>query len=155
MQFHIHAMGETLDTWTQEGISNYEKRFSSPFTVKTHAYPIPKRQQNQNVLAYQAKEYLLLTSSLKKSDLIICLDEHGKHFTSKSFANHIGNWQNQYSRVCFLLGGPDGHHTSTIHRAQIRLSLSPFTMPHGLARLVLIEQLYRAMTLIKKHPYHR
>lgn len=155
MQFHIHAMGESLDAWTQEGIRNYEKRFSPPYTVEIHTYPIPKRQQSQNILAYQEKEHHLLTSSLKKSDLVICLDEQGKHFTSQSFANQIGNWQNQYSRICFLLGGPDGHHTSTIHQAQIRLSLSPFTMPHGLARLVLIEQLYRAMTLLKKHPYHR
>ena len=155
MHWHIHALGHLTEPWINEGIATYSKRFTHPYSLHLITYPTPKRTANTDIDKLQKQEHALLTQSLKPSDLVICLDERGKTYSSQAFAKQLATWQNRSNRICFLLGGPDGHHDSTRHEADALLSLSPLTMPHGLARLVLVEQLYRAMSLQKNHPYHR
>ena len=155
MQWHIHALGQLSDPWVNEGIAAYNKRFTHPYSLHITVYPTPKRTANADIDKLQRQEHALLTQSIKPSDLVVCLDERGKTYSSQAFADQLLNWQNRCNRICFLLGGPDGHHASTRAQADAIFSLSPLTMPHGLARLVLVEQLYRAMSLQKNHPYHR
>jgi len=98
-------------------------------------------------------------SLLKKigdKSVLIALDEHGKGQVSQKFAARIGGYlDGGASELVFALGGPDGHGEALLQRAQFSLSLSAMTMPHGLARAVLFEQVYRALTILGNHPYHR
>lgn len=87
---------------------------------------------------------------------IVALDGRGKALASEALAAWIKSRRDGGAKeIAFLIGGPDGHGTTALEAAQLRLSLGPLTLPHGLARIVLAEQLYRAATIIAGHPYHR
>ena len=86
---------------------------------------------------------------------IIALDERGKRKTSDELARNLDDWLNHVPSVAFLIGGPDGIAERCKHVAHETWTLSDFTLPHGLARVVLVEQLYRAWTILEGHPYHR
>lgn len=97
-----------------------------------------------------------LLSSSSSADSRILLDEHGRTHTSERFAEMIGRLRDDGTReMAFLIGGADGHGAEAKAAVSQTLSLSPFTLPHGLARIVLAEQLYRAVTILAGHPYHR
>jgi 23S rRNA (pseudouridine1915-N3)-methyltransferase len=86
----------------------------------------------------------------------IALDTEGQQFSSETFAKLIGRHTDGGAKTCaFLIGGPDGHGREVLDTADLKLSLGQLTLPHGLARVVLIEQLYRAATILSGHPYHR
>lgn len=87
----------------------------------------------------------------------ICLDLGGKQLSSEDLAKFVGEARDSAMApgLAFLVGGADGHGQKALERAALRLSLGPMTLPHGLARIVLAEQLYRAMTILSHHPYHR
>ena len=88
--------------------------------------------------------------------LLVALDERGKALTSRSLASTIGEWRDSgVHEICFAIGGADGHGDAVRSAARLTLSLGKLTLPHGLARIVLIEQLYRSATILAGHPYHR
>ncbi|MDX2259202.1 MAG: 23S rRNA (pseudouridine(1915)-N(3))-methyltransferase RlmH [Hyphomicrobiaceae bacterium] len=90
------------------------------------------------------------------ADLLVLLDEAGSALTSRQFAERLRRWRDDgVKRAGFLIGGPDGHGEAAREAARLSLSLSPMTLPHGLARVILAEQIYRALTIIAGHPYHR
>ncbi|MEO1205071.1 MAG: 23S rRNA (pseudouridine(1915)-N(3))-methyltransferase RlmH [Pseudomonadota bacterium] len=90
------------------------------------------------------------------SDRLVLLDEHGPQMTSEAFAASIQSYLDQgTTRLIFLIGGPDGHGEAVRRASHQTLSLSKMTLPHGMARVLLAEQLYRAITIITDHPYHR
>ncbi|MGL4396300.1 MAG: 23S rRNA (pseudouridine(1915)-N(3))-methyltransferase RlmH [Hyphomicrobium sp.] len=90
------------------------------------------------------------------ADFKIALDVLGTALDSEAFARHLGRAADAGAKTCALLiGGPDGHAASVLDQAQFKLSLGAMTLPHGLARVVLAEQLYRAATILARHPYHR
>jgi len=87
---------------------------------------------------------------------MIALDAGGKQLSSEDFAALVSEWRDDgVPRLCLLIGGPDGHSLAATDAAALRLSLGPMTLPHGLARIILAEQLYRAATILAGHPYHR
>jgi 23S rRNA (pseudouridine1915-N3)-methyltransferase len=104
----------------------------------------------------KADEAARLLKSLRDGTSVIALDETGRSLTSAKFAQHIARLRDDgQSDVAFLIGGPDGHDPSVLKRATLVLNLGTLTLPHGLARIVLAEQLYRATTILSGHPYHR
>lgn len=104
----------------------------------------------------RADEAARLVSAAETADFAVLLDEGGKTFDSEGFARFLAARRDEGRRaMAFLIGGPDGHGDGARARAQLTLSLSPLTLPHGLARIVLAEQLYRAATILSGHPYHR
>lgn len=101
----------------------------------------------------EAERLLKQTSS---ATVRIALDENGKPLSSEAFARRLGRYADEGAKSCaFLIGGPDGHGRDVLTGADFVLSLGPMTLPHGFARCVLIEQLYRAATILSGHPYHR
>jgi 23S rRNA (pseudouridine1915-N3)-methyltransferase len=103
-----------------------------------------------------ADEAQKLLKATAEADLRIALDEHGKQLTSQAFSADLGRRRDGGVRsLAFLVGGADGHHETVRSAAALTLSLGPMTLPHGLARIVLVEQLYRAVTILAGHPYHR
>lgn len=112
--------------------------------------------KNSSVQIRKTEEAKKLLNAVPKGALIIALDEHGKHFTSPEFSQKIANYRDDgYPAIAFLLGGPDGHGQDVLNQADLKLSLSKMTWPHQLARALLFEQIYRAITIMNGHPYHR
>lgn len=103
-----------------------------------------------------ASEKDAILERLAPGETLVVLDERGRQLTTMALAQSIRKWQNAAATtVAFVVGGADGLHQEVIERAQLLLSLSPFTLPHRLAHVVLTEQLYRAHTILRGEPYHR
>ena len=103
-----------------------------------------------------ADEAARLLAKCRDTDVRILLDEHGKALGSQAFAQTLrGIRDRPVGRLAFLIGGPDGHGAPARDVADLTLSLGPMTLPHGLARIVLAEQIYRVITILAGHPYHR
>lgn len=96
-----------------------------------------------------------LLARLSDSEQVVLLDERGKQLTSKALTAQLSNWQADGRDLCFVVGGPDGVSDACRQRADFTWSLSQLTLPHGLARVLCVEQLYRAWSLLNGHPYHR
>ncbi len=97
-----------------------------------------------------------LLKKITDKSVLVALDENGKSLRSQKFARQIAEFRDRGAPgLVFVLGGPDGHGEGILQRAELTLSLSDMTMPHGLARAVLAEQVYRALTILGNHPYHR
>jgi 23S rRNA (pseudouridine1915-N3)-methyltransferase len=116
---------------------------------ESRAASAPERKQDE-------ASRLLKQSAGAGAEATVVLDERGKPLTSAAFAAWIGARRDAGCRnLAFLIGGPDGHGEASLSAATLKLSLGPMTLPHGLARAVLVEQIYRASTILAGHPYHR
>jgi len=106
--------------------------------------------------ARQSAEAQVLLQKVPDKSVLVALDEHGQNMSSQVFSKQLARFRDEsVGPLVFVLGGPDGHGPELLQRAVLKLSLSPMTMPHGLARVVCCEQIYRALTIIANHPYHR
>jgi 23S rRNA (pseudouridine1915-N3)-methyltransferase len=101
------------------------------------------------------KEAAALLAKVAPRDLLVCLDERGKQLTSPEFALHLGRWRDEGRDVVFAIGGDEGHGEEVRARAQLVWSLSKAVMPHRLVRVVVMEQIYRAFTILRAEPYHK
>jgi 23S rRNA (pseudouridine1915-N3)-methyltransferase len=116
---------------------------------------IPEARQS-GAAARKDDEAERLLRAAAKADFRIALDERGKALSSDAFAKLLGRKRDDgIATLAFLIGGPDGHGKAALDAADLALSLGPMTLPHGLARVVLTEQIYRAVTILSGHPYHR
>ncbi len=116
---------------------------------------IPEARQS-SATARKTDEAERLLRAAAKADFRIALDERGKTLSSDAFAKLLGRKRDDgIATLAFIIGGPDGHGKAALDAADLTLSLSLLTLPHGLARVVLSEQIYRAATILSGHPYHR
>lgn len=155
MTIKIIAIGDKLPQWLQQGIDSYCQRFSHPWTLTTEILPPSKRHKSTSTQSIMHDEWLRIKAHIPKQSWVIALDERGKTNTSTEWSNLLEKIHLSHPCLCFILGGADGLAIECKDYCNQQLSLSPMTMPHGLARLVLIEQLYRATSLLRNHPYHR
>ncbi|NOT72531.1 MAG: 23S rRNA (pseudouridine(1915)-N(3))-methyltransferase RlmH [Hyphomicrobium sp.] len=159
MRLIIAAVGKLKDAEERGICERYAKRLA--VTGKPVGFgPLEITELNESraetVDARKADEAQRLLKAATGATLKIALDENGRQFTSDAFAKLLGRHADSGVKTCALLiGGPDGHGADVLGSADIKLSLGSFTLPHGLARVVLIEQLYRAATILTGHPYHR
>lgn len=114
---------------------------------------LPAREQKGDL---KANESALLLKHWPKGGTVICCDERGKSYDSRSFAKALSDWQDKRGPdIAFIIGGADGLHESVLQKADGALSLGAMVWPHLLVRVMLAEQLYRAQTILSGHPYHR
>jgi len=154
----ISAVGRLKDGAESELLSRYVERAAAgraaglgPLLIKE----VPEGRQ-PGVAARQADEAKRLLHAIRDADFRVVLDAAGKPMSSEAFAHLIGQQRDGGTRsMAFLIGGPDGHGASVREGADRILSLGPMTLPHGLARVLLAEQIYRAITILMGHPYHR
>lgn len=151
----INSIGKASNPWQQQALSTYSKRIKGFTTFTEHCNPTPKRQKTASITHLQVKEHALLTDNIPSHAYIIALDERGRTFSTQAFSEHLSSIQSHTSSIYFLLGGPDGLHPKTRQGAHLILSLSQFTLPHIFAKIMLYEQLYRCLTVMNNHPYHR
>lgn len=155
MRLQIIAVGTKMPQWTEMAFSEYAKRFSREFPLTLTEIPMPKRSRANTVDRYIAEEGAAMLSTIPQKSITIALDERGKLWNTEELARQIDHFQNNTPQLNFLIGGPDGLSKACVEKAQIQWSLSPLTLPHPFVRILLVEQLYRAISILNNHPYHR
>lgn len=152
MKIEFWVLGKTAFKYLDVGIQDYQKRLKRLTNFELIVFPDIKAKSPQIFKEKEAKQVL---EKLKKEDQLILLDDKGQSFTSIEFAQEIEKRQMLLQKkVIFLVGGAYGFHESIYERANSQLSLSKMTFSHQLIRLIFLEQLYRAFTIIKGLPYH-
>lgn len=154
MKLRIVAVGQKPPDWVVAGFSDYARRLPRELALKLVEIPVAPRKQLP-VERARRQEGERMLEQLAQRDWVVALDVGGAVFATEGLAQKLAAWQLQARDVVFLIGGPDGLDPACLERADERFSLSALTFPHGLVRVMLAEQLYRAWTLHSGHPYHR
>lgn len=155
MKIELWAIGKTNEKYLEEGIAIYLKRLKHYLNFEFIIISDVKQAGNLNATQLKNKESEMVFSRLKNEDFLILLDENGDAFTSQAFADFIEQkLQLSYKRIVFLIGGAYGFSEDLYARANGKLSLSKMTFSHQMVRLFFVEQLYRAMTILRNEPYH-
>ena len=155
MKIHIIAVGKQMPSWVTNAYQEYAKRLPREYNLQLIEVPAPKRVKNANVNQLMQREGEEILMHITSHQCVIALDVRGQMWDTSTLAQNLYKWQHDGRDICFIIGGPDGLSPSCYARAQLRWSLSPLTMPHPLVRIVVIEQLYRAWSILAGHPYHR
>ncbi|KTD51514.1 rRNA large subunit methyltransferase [Legionella quinlivanii] len=151
----IIACGNKMPSWVNEGVKEYTKRLKEATSLNLVEIPLGKRSSPSDLSRVMEKEAELILSAIPSSSYVIAMAIDGKQFSSETLAAKVEKLQLGNSHVCFIIGGPEGLSTEVLARANEHWSLSQLTLPHPLVRIILLESLYRAWSIIQNHPYHK
>jgi 23S rRNA (pseudouridine1915-N3)-methyltransferase len=151
----IIAVGTRMPSWVVEGYRAYAKRMPPGAALELIEIKAEARTSGKTVAQMLAAEAGRIRAALPKGGRVIALDEHGKDLSTCGLAVQLEAWMQEGGPLVFLIGGADGLDAALKKAASMQLRLSSMTLPHGLARVLLAEQLYRALSIIGGHPYHR
>ncbi len=155
MHIRLLAVGDRQPSWVDDAVGIYTGRFPREWKFQLDTIPTVRRSKNDKSRQAMQTEGELIAAKLSPTEQVVLLDERGLQLSSKSLAAKLSDWQSDGRDLCFIIGGPDGVSDAVRQRANMMWSLSQLTLPHGMARALLSEQLYRAWTLQTGHPYHR
>ncbi|RUR10274.1 23S rRNA (pseudouridine(1915)-N(3))-methyltransferase RlmH [Legionella sp. km772] len=155
LKITVIAVGSKMPDWVNEGTKDYAKRFNDGIQLKLIEIPLIKRSKSSDLIRIMEKEATLIKEAIPTGARIIALDLQGKPYSSEELALKITQLQQLNSHFCFLIGGPEGFAKETLALCDERWSLSKLTLPHPLVRIILLETLYRAWSIINNHPYHK
>jgi len=150
----IVAVGQRVPDWAQTAWEDYAKRFPHEIKIELKAVKTEPRGSKTLETLYAA-ERARIESAIPKGARIVVLDERGTTLSTQALATRLTDWQLSGGDVALVIGGPDGIEPAFRHAAHERIRLSDLTLPHAFARVLLIEQLYRAWSINANHPYHR
>ncbi|HTS83732.1 MAG TPA: 23S rRNA (pseudouridine(1915)-N(3))-methyltransferase RlmH [Usitatibacter sp.] len=146
MRVTILAIGHKMPSWIQEGFNEYTRRMPPEIRVELVELK-PGKDRNE--------EGRRMLDALPDGATLIALDERGRTVTTQGLSVMLSEWMRDASHPALAIGGADGHSDAVKERAAKLISLSALTLPHQLVRVVVAEQLYRAWTILARHPYHR
>ena len=155
MRIHVVAIGRRGAGWERDGYLEYARRMPPELVVELREVEPSKRTKRRAPARHVEDETSRLLAAVPDGARVVALDEHGAAWTTLELAHRIERWMHDGRDVALLIGGADGLAPACLEAADHRWSLSPLTLPHGLARVVVAEQLYRASTILRRHPYHR
>lgn len=155
MHIRLLAVGDRQPAWVDEAFATYTGRLPREWKFRLDVIGSARRQKNDKSRKAADAEGELILARLDKAERVVLLDERGRALSSRTLADKLSHWQSDGRDLCFVIGGPDGVSDACRQRADFTWSLSALTLPHGLARVLLAEQLYRAHSLQVGHPYHR
>jgi 23S rRNA (pseudouridine1915-N3)-methyltransferase len=155
MHIRLIAVGDRQPSWVDAAFDDYALRLPKTWQFSAFVIPVPKRSKSSPSHAALAKEEQSILSAIKPRENIVLLDERGEQLDSRQLADRLQHWQSAGQDLGFIIGGPDGVSEKIRLRANFCWSLSKLTLPHGLARVLFIEQMYRAWSIGAGHPYHR
>lgn len=155
MHIRLLAVGDRQPGWVDDAFGVYTERFPREWKFRLDVIPAVRRFKNDKSQQATNEEGEIILQKLKADEEVVLLDERGKQMTSKALARRLADWQTDGRDLCLVIGGPDGVSDAVRKRANFTWSLSQLTLPHGMARALLAEQLYRAWSLQTGHPYHR
>lgn len=154
MKIVLLQVGKTVNVELQNLIAEYEKRLKHYTKFEMTVIPDLKNTSNMSFDDQKSREGELLLKQVSPSDRLILLDEHGSEYRSVDFARQLNKWLNSGRDVFFAIGGPYGFSRAVYDRSDGMLSLSQMTFSHQMIRLLFVEQLYRAFTILHNEPYH-
>jgi len=146
--------GKTRDPFIKEGVELFRKRVVRYIPFKIETIPDLKKTRNLTMKEVQNQEGALLLKRIRPTDHLVILDERGQEYNSISFAEYLNSLEGRVNHLVFVIGGPYGFSEEVYERADGKLSLSRLTFSHQLVRVIFLEQLYRAYTILKGEPYH-
>jgi 23S rRNA (pseudouridine1915-N3)-methyltransferase len=152
MKIRVISVCGKIPNWVQMGVDEYVRRMPPDFSVEFVTIPLQKRgkEDSSRLIAEEGEKMLRAADPFQ-----IALDQRGEMLTSEALALRLEKWQAQARSMSLLIGGPEGLAPACLKSAQGKWSLSPLTLPHPLVRVIVAEQLYRAVSILKNHPYHR
>ncbi len=155
MKCYLIAVGHRMPAWVTDGFNEYARRLNAELRLELCPLaPAPRRRQEppDRAIADEGRRQL---AAVPEGALVVALDEHGQDWSTVELARRVSGWLAGGRDIALLVGGADGLSEACLQRAELRWSLSPLTLPHGLVRVVVAEQLYRAWSVLNHHPYHR
>ncbi len=155
MNCRLIAAGTRLPDWVNEGFREYQKRLRTPVTLELVEIPIAARRGGANIERAVTREGEAMMAVVGRNDYVVALEIVAKSMSTSEVGTWLGERLRDARPLALLIGGPDGLAPACRQRADQSWSLSPLTLPHALVRVVLAEQIYRAMSLRAGHPYHR
>ncbi|MDO4694417.1 MAG: 23S rRNA (pseudouridine(1915)-N(3))-methyltransferase RlmH [Eikenella sp.] len=155
MNITVLAVGTKMPHWVDEAVAEYAKRFGRDVRYVLKEIKPEKRGAGVNAAQGMAAEEKRILEALPEHAYLVVLDERGQAPTSLELAGYLKSWQQGGEHVCFVIGGADGMTDALKQKARLMLRLSSLTLPHGMVRVLLTEQLYRAVSILHNHPYHR
>jgi 23S rRNA (pseudouridine1915-N3)-methyltransferase len=155
MQLLIAAVGHKMPAWIESGFGEYAKRMPPDCRVLLKEIKPVERSGSKTAETAMALERTRIEAAIPKGARIIALDERGKDLTTVQLAQSLTQWQQDGRDVTFVIGGADGLDPDFKVKADMLLRISSLTLPHGMVRVLLAEQLYRAWSITQNHPYHR
>lgn len=154
MRIAIVAVGQRQPRWADDAVADYLDRFPADWAVRlTEVKPEPR--DGRPLARLLAAEAQRLRAAIPAGFMVVVLDERGDELTTRELAESLRRWRDEGEAVAFVIGGADGIDADFKRHARLRLRLSALTLPHALARVLLVEQLYRAWSILAGHPYHR
>lgn len=155
MKIHLIAVGTRMPEWVTSAFDDYAGRMPRECTLLLKEIPMAERGKNADITRLKRDEGEKILKAVPRGAQLIALDEHGETLGSVQWAQALKQWQQSGQDVCLLVGGPDGHAPEVLEAAARKWALSKLTLPHGLVRVLVAEQLYRAWSILANHPYHR
>ena len=154
MRLRIVALGHRMPAWVDAGCSEYLRRMPASFAVEVVELKPEPRDRGKPVSHILAAEATRVAAACRGAR-VVALDEHGHPWTTRMLAEALARWRDESCDVAFVIGSADGLADEVKRDAAAVVAISALTLPHGLVRIVLAEQLYRAVSLLAGHPYHR
>ncbi|MBY0345255.1 MAG: 23S rRNA (pseudouridine(1915)-N(3))-methyltransferase RlmH [Neisseriaceae bacterium] len=155
MKITILAVGTKMPTWINLAYTDYQKRLGRDISLQLIEIRPEKRGGGIDAVKGMVAEEARILAAIPPRSQVVILDEHGENWTSMQLAKMLAKWQEASEDICFVIGGADGMTTTVKSRADKKIQLSAMTLPHGMVRVLLAEQLYRAYAILNGHPYHR
>jgi 23S rRNA (pseudouridine1915-N3)-methyltransferase len=155
MKCRLIAVGTRLPDWVNEGFREYQKRLRAPLVLELSEIPLGARRAGDDPKRAVAREGSNMLGAVGPNDYVVALEVTGRTLTTEELSAWLSLRLREARPLAMLIGGPDGLAPECRQRADQSWSLSPLTLPHALVRVVVAEQIYRAMSILAGHPYHR
>lgn len=155
MRVRLIAVGTRLPPWVAQGVAEFQVRLPREWRFELVEVAVAARGKNADLARLKHAEGEKMLRAIPDGAQVIAFDERGEALDTAAWARALEGWQREGRDLALLIGGPDGLAPECLARAQRRWSLSKLTLPHALVRVMVLEQLYRAWTVTRGHPYHR
>jgi 23S rRNA (pseudouridine1915-N3)-methyltransferase len=155
VKINLIATGNKMPDWVELASNDFSKRLPAEIRINSILIPLLKRGKNPDIARIVRDEGRKLLAAVPKDSLLVVLDVLGQSVTTMKLSELLESWLQQGQDVSIVIGGPDGLSDELLSQASLKLSLSALTFPHPLVRVILLEQIYRAWSILNNHPYHR
>jgi 23S rRNA (pseudouridine1915-N3)-methyltransferase len=155
MIIRIIAVGTKMPEWVDTGYKEFAKRLPSDYSIKLVELTPEKRTKNSDINRIIETEGKRILAALNPTSLTVALDLSGEKWSTTHLAKFLHQQHDMSQDIDLIIGGPDGLSAECLQKSQRKWALSPLTFPHPLVRIIVAEQLYRAWSILVKHPYHR
>lgn len=155
MKIRVHSVAGKLPAWVASACTDYERRMPRGLQPEWVTLPLGKRPGTADPEEFRTRDTERLARSVPADSHVVALDVKGASWSTDRLADQFALWQHSGTDISLVVGGPEGLTPGWVQQADQAWSLSPLTLPHPLVRVILVEQLYRAWTLLQGHPYHK